>query len=298
MRDIPAGLAAKLGAGATTLCRCWLLERTDGVAMGFTDHDSDLTFEGHVFAAGTGLEAGAIESSTGLSVDNAQAVGALTSTGLSEADIAAGRYDEAVIRHWLVDWTSPDSNRVLVFRGGLGEITRGNSAFEVELRGAAEDLNRTVGRTYLPTCDRVLGDAACGFDTSQPGFFFEGIVGDVRSQRSFSSYGASSFAEDWFAFGALVWTSGENAGLSGIVKRDFAETPFRVFDLWQQAARSISPGDGFRVIAGCDKAAVTCRKKFDNFLNFRGFPSMPGEDWVTAYPANDGAHDGGRRGDE
>jgi len=48
----------------------------------------------------------------------------------------------------------------------------------------------------------------------------------------------------------------------------------------------------FRVVAGCDKTAETCRAKFSNFLNFRGFPHIPGDDWVTAYPKNGAVHDG------
>ena len=47
------------------------------------------------------------------------------------------------------------------------------------------------------------------------------------------------------------------------------------------------------VLMKCDKRAATCQAKFDNFLNFRGFPHMPGEDWLTAYPRGGQAHDGG-----
>jgi uncharacterized phage protein (TIGR02218 family) len=47
--------------------------------------------------------------------------------------------------------------------------------------------------------------------------------------------------------------------------------------------------------AGCDKRAETCRLKFANFLNFRGFPHVPGEDWLASYPTSDRAA-GGRRG--
>jgi len=47
------------------------------------------------------------------------------------------------------------------------------------------------------------------------------------------------------------------------------------------------------VTAGCDKGAATCREKFDNILNFGGFPHMPGEDWATGYPNTGGGHDGG-----
>jgi uncharacterized phage protein (TIGR02218 family) len=48
-----------------------------------------------------------------------------------------------------------------------------------------------------------------------------------------------------------------------------------------------------RLEAGCDKRAETCRLKFDNFLNFRGFPHIPGEDWLSSYPVSAGNNDGG-----
>ena len=48
---------------------------------------------------------------------------------------------------------------------------------------------------------------------------------------------------------------------------------------------------------GCDKRSSTCSEKFDNLLNFRGFPTIPGEDFLTVYPAKGERNDGkSRRG--
>lgn len=48
---------------------------------------------------------------------------------------------------------------------------------------------------------------------------------------------------------------------------------------------------------GCDKRSTTCSYQFDNLLNFRGFPDIPGEDFLTVYPAKGERHDGrSRRG--
>ena len=69
----------------------------------------------------------------------------------------------------------------------------------------------------------------------------------------------------------------------------------RHLTLWQEPGAAVAPGDTFQVVAGCDKSAGTCRGKFSNFLNFRGFPHIPGDDWVTAYPKNGGNHDGASR---
>ena len=40
----------------------------------------------------------------------------------------------------------------------------------------------------------------------------------------------------------------------------------------------------FDIIAGCDKRFETCRTKFANHVNFRGFPYMPGNDAAQAGP--------------
>ena len=84
MRVVPPELQARLDSGATRLCRCWGVERRDGVVFGFTDHDRDIAFGGVVFRASSGMDASALQSATGLSVDNAQTVGALTSAGSSD----------------------------------------------------------------------------------------------------------------------------------------------------------------------------------------------------------------------
>ena len=56
------------------------------------------------------------------------------------------------------------------------------------------------------------------------------------------------------------------------------------FDLWQRAAYPIAAGDGFTVTAGCDKRNETCRDRFANIANFRGFPHMPGTDFLLRGP--------------
>lgn len=49
--------------------------------------------------------------------------------------------------------------------------------------------------------------------------------------------------------------------------------------------------------AGCDKSFATCRSKFGNGINFRGFPHLPGNDFIVGgvRPSDPGAgpFDGG-----
>ncbi len=295
MRDIPPELQARLDSGATTLCRCWRVRRRDGLVLGFTDHDADLVFEGVTFRAGSGMDASALQSATGLAVDNAQASGALTDAAISEADIRAGRFDDADIHQWIVDW-SDVSLRVLMFRGTFGEIRRSDGAFEVEVRGLAEKLNVSVGRAILRTCDCRLGDARCGVELSTPAFSAEAVAAEGSAGALVVASGLEAFSGGWFRDGTLTWLSGSNSGRRVSIKEDALRGDGdRLIRLREQAPLRIAAGDRFRIVAGCDKSADSCRAKFNNIINFRGFPHLPGEDWVTAYPKSGEIHDGRSR---
>lgn len=269
-----------------TIARAWAVTRRDGLTMGFIDHDRPLSFEDIRFRPDSGMSARAVAQSSGLSVDNSEAVGALSDSAITEIDLMAGRWDGADVRLWEVDW-GDTGNRRLIFRGHLGEIARSGAAFRAELRGLSEPLNRAQGRVYHARCSAQLGDARCGFDLSRVGYSAEGtIVLDDDGQRLQLS-GVAGHDAGWFEHGQLVLLTGPAQGLSGLVKRDVAlPGSRRDIELW--AALGIRPvaGDRVRLLAGCDRRAETCRMKFLNYLNFRGFPHLPPEDWLIAPKVN------------
>lgn len=294
MSGLHEGLRAHLETGVTTTCRCWALSRSDGVVLGFTDHDLTLSFEGIDFRADTGLSALALQQSTGLSVDNTEALGALNDAAIREEDIEAGRYDMAEVRAWLVNWADVEQ-RQLQFRGSIGELRRAAGGFEAELRGLTDALNRPLGRVYQKPCTAVLGDRACGFDMTLPGYVTERAAEEVEDRRIFRFDALDGFEDGWFQHGRLCMTSGAAHDLKGAVKRDYVEDAKRVIELWHPIRATIAPGDMLRLEAGCDKRGVTCREKFQNFLNFQGFPDIPGDDWTISDPSKAGNLSGGSR---
>ena len=62
--------------------------------------------------------------------------------------------------------------------------------------------------------------------------------------------------------------------------------------LRQALSEAPAPGTALQLIAGCDKRFETCRDRFANAVNFRGFPHMPGRDFVFSYASGDGDDDG------
>lgn len=267
---------------AESVARAWAVTRRDGMVLGFTDHDGELVFEGITFRPETGLSARAVVQASGLSVDNTEAVGVLSDGAITEADLLAGRWDGADVRLWDVDWSKP-ANRRLIFRGRLGEVSRSGAAFKAELRGLSEPLNRTQGRVYHPRCSAELGDARCGFRLDQPGYGAEGRIRSGDEGQKFLLDGITGHEARWFERGELVVMSGVAAGLRAMVKLD---QPLagggREVELWSGLGLHPAVGDRVRLVAGCDKLDGTCRLKFRNYLNFRGFPHLPPEDWLLA----------------
>ncbi|MZR14039.1 DUF2163 domain-containing protein [Maritimibacter sp. DP07] len=272
-----------LQGGLTTLARCWLLRRRDGWVRGFTDHDRDLAFDGVTFRAETGLTAHAIMQTTGLAIDNSEALGALSDAAVSEADIRAGRFDGAEVEAWLVNWADP-AERVLQLHGTLGELTRAGGAFRAELLGLSEALNQPQGRVYQSACSAVLGDTRCGVDLDQPGFSETCTVLRVEDEVRLTLEGEIAQPERWFAKGRLRVLDGEAAGLTGVIKNDAPGAAGRHVELWQALRAPLAPGDRVRIEAGCDKRLETCRDRFANIVNFRGFPHVPGEDRLLSVP--------------
>ncbi|MGQ0565950.1 MAG: DUF2163 domain-containing protein [Gemmobacter sp.] len=288
-------LYAHLASGTTTVARAWRVARADGVVMGFTDHDRDLVIGGEVYRAGTGLTAKALQQTTGLAVDNTEAMGALSDAAITEGDILAGRFDGAEVTAWLVNWAATD-DRVMQFRGSLGEIQRAGGAFQAELRGLTEALNLPQGRVIQRPCAAILGDGACRFDLSLPGYFSERAVEVVEDGRVFRWADFTGFDDRWFERGRFRVLTGAAAGVVGVVKNDRLSATGREVELWQAVLPGVAVGDMVRIEAGCDKRAETCRLKFGNFPNHQGFPHVPGEDWLASYPVRTALNDGGSLG--
>jgi uncharacterized phage protein (TIGR02218 family) len=293
MRQLNETFAARLAAGATTLCTCWRLTRRDGRVFGATDHDRLIRIDDVDYLPTYGLTGASFESSNGLAPGKATAEGALDAEFITEADLVAGLWDGARVDVWRVDWTSL-ADRVRIWSGRLSEITRSGDTFSAELVSLKADLERPIGRIYTRACDAEVGDARCKVDLSLSSLRGEGVVTEVSGDRSFLVNDLSAFSDDWFAGGSLAWTSGANAGVTARILRHIAGAVAEI-KLAAAPRVHIAVGDAFSVTAGCDKRFATCGAKFANRDNFRGFPHLLGDDALLAGPASDRPNDGGGR---
>ncbi len=294
MKRLSQALAAHVATGETTLCRAWRVTCRDGFRLGFTEHDQVLAFDATVFEPGTGFAATEASSASGLAAPGAEVRGGFSSAAISEADLAAGRYDGARVELFVVNWQAPDEQHALISVQEIGEVNRAGPGFSAELRSFAHRLQQPEGRIYNRRCDADLGDSRCRVDMGLANRQAVGVVSDVLSADRLTISGLPDLSEGHFRLGHLLFDSGVLSGRRLAIEESGAGTgglvPLR---LWLPLEARPQPGDAVTLTVGCDKSFATCRKKFGNPLNFRGFPHMPGSDFAYSYVSGDSTHDGG-----
>lgn len=276
MKNISPALSAHLAGEVTTLASCWKLTRRDTTVFGFTDHDQDIAFESVSYKAATGFTPSTIQNSASLSVDNLDVEGILQDGAITEGDILAGKYDFAEIEIFQVNYNDLAQGALKLRRGWLGEVSLQRQQFIAEVRGLTQCLSQTIGELYAPLCRAALGDDRCKIDLS--GFTVTGSVTTVLSSQEFYD---TSLTQDsgTFSAGLISFTSGANAGLSMEVKEYIltAGSGGQVV-LALPMPHNLLMGDTYSLTQGCDKTIQTCFERFNNVVNFRGEPYVPGLD--------------------
>lgn len=289
--------SAHIATGATTLCRCFRLERADGVVYGFTDHDAPVTFDGLTYAPEAALDASEAAASLGLAPDEMDAAGALSADFITEDDLTAGAYDGAEVLAYDVNWRDPAARRLLG-RYRIGQVERGRLAFRAELRSLAAGLDRKEGRTHSALCDVTrLGDARCKLALGpwQAGATVTAVDGGGTEINVATG---SGLPPALLARGVVTWQSGANAGAESDIRGGAGLAGGWAVSLWRAPPRPIANGDAVTITVGCDRSWATCRGTFNNAANFRGFPFMPGPDIAGEYaiPGRPGQNGGSRFG--
>lgn len=275
MKSDTGGIQAHLDLNVTTLAWCWKATRRDGAIFGFTSHDQNLTIDGIIYYAETGLNATNAQAKVGTSVDNLEVGGMLDSNTITEEDLRSGLWDGCEIKVFIVNWKNT-VQQLTIQVGTLGDVTIKKLQFTAEMRSLAQFLQNTIGRIITKRCDADFGDTRCGINIAT--YTLTDSVGIVLSDSSFISNTTLSLNP----FGKLTWTSGLNSGSSMEVKSIATNNITLVLPM----ANSIQIGDTFSIHSGCDKnfTSTTGCSSYSNQINFRGFPFIPGVDAIMLYP--------------
>ncbi|HKY80362.1 MAG TPA: DUF2163 domain-containing protein [Sphingobium sp.] len=257
-----------------TLAFCWRLERRDGVTIGLTSHDRDLEV-GHVrYRAAPGMTPSAVRISIAADGGDTDLEGALVADAISEADLAAGRWDGAALELRLTEWEAAGEMWLLLARGEIGSVARRGGGFTAELVGAMAALKAAVAPSTSPDCRAALGDRQCRVDLAgRRRIVAVGSVDDAVASVAGLEAGA-------YGFGTLRWLTGANGGIVQAVVDNGSDA----VTLADAPRFAVEAGTLALLTEGCDRQLQTCRTRFANVANFRGEPYLPGTDLLTRYP--------------
>lgn len=268
---------------ALDLATCWLITRRDGVNFGFTDFPRELEIAGITYKAKNSYTRTSIRDTSNLAVDNLDVESVFSDDGITESDIRAGRFDFADVRVFVVKYSDLSVGSIKMRRGKLGEVGIKYDRYNAELRGLSQLVSMVVGETYTANCLADLGDSRCRVDVAA--LTVECVVTAVHSEWSFTVSGADIPAgkdPTYWNGGLTVFQDGQNAGVS--MECRVYDPAVQRLDLFLPMPFPVMVGQKLKLQPGCDKLEQTCIAKFNNILNFRGFPHVPGQDAMNKAP--------------
>lgn len=260
----------------TKLATFWRVTRQDGLTQGFTNYDQSITIDGILYKAATGFNATAFSQDIGLAVRNLDIESVLSSDGITEADLAGGKYDYARVDVFLCRWDIPPSSlslnppeHILMVRGIIGEVSMSDRRYKAEVRSFAQLLQQKISTVTTKECRAVFGDSKCTKDLS--GLTDNLTITGVTDKRQFTV--SSGRANGFYNLGQITFTSGNNNGIKAMVLSHSGG----VIQLFESLPYSLAIGNTLTAVAGCDKTVTAC-VNFNNILNYQGEPHIPGED--------------------
>jgi uncharacterized phage protein (TIGR02218 family) len=151
------------------------------------------------------------------------------------------------------------------------------SRFKLTIHSEISKFAQDVGRTITAYCDADFGDTRCGYSPIVDSV----TVTAVTDERNFTVSNAAARADDFFNRGTVQFTSGALNGTRPVEVFDYATGG--AVALWAPLAEAPQIGDTLNIQQGCGKTRADCLA-YDNVINFRGFPDVPGTDQVLRYP--------------
>lgn len=258
----------------------------------FTSHDQPVEFMGETYQPCHSLAASAAELGVVLgNPGGLELSGIIADAGISEADLEAGLFDRARVEVWMVPWEAAGGEVPFRLAAGIvGNMSQGDQGFVFDVQTPGALLNQQpLLPAYTPGCRWELGSSACGVKMDE--LTVSGAVTATAERnattrahhRVFWDAGRAE-PDGYFDLGMVQWSSGRNAGQVSEVKSYAAGQ----FTLWRPTQYPIQVGDQYEARPGCDKTPETCKTKFSNFVNYGGFPDVPGRDAISKTPDSKG----------
>lgn len=286
MLTINPTLEQSLTDSTLHLTTCWEVECVDGTFFRLTNYPNILTLsDGNTYQPTGGWDATATDFKVNILSSGFEARGVLDSSMITEEDLRAGKYRDAKVTEHVVDarWSWVSDIRTSIF--WILRTRWDGERWMAEMTSLPRKLRQRASVVISRNCKHTLGDSGCGIDLTPLTLTGKKVTAVFSARQSFKTDIAGEY-DDYFQYGKLTWTTGNNTGLSFMVQR--SDLSFGKMYLVEQTPYDIAVDDEFSIYPGCNRTAEHCQNKtdkdgekvFDNFDDFGGFPTVPGSDRI------------------
>lgn len=275
-----ATLALLNGSADFQMVDLWAIRLNGGTVIYWhgAGINTPLSFNGHTYLAGPGIDRGKISTKLGVEVATLDMTVSANSSDLINGapllPFAQGRgFDGATVvlyRGFLANWNPPYTivGGVIAFSGRVTQLKDVSRAkFTMTVSAWTVLLNVNMGPdVFQAGCLNSHYDANCGLTATN-------VAGTAAAGATTLAFNTSlSQADHYFDKGTITFTSGANSGLS------------RAIQTYLHASGAVTVafplpfapanGDSFNAVRGCLLTMADCTAQ-SNLIHFRGQPFTP-----------------------
>ncbi|MDR0572172.1 MAG: DUF2163 domain-containing protein [Rickettsiales bacterium] len=249
--------------------KCFKITLKNHEVLTYTENSEDLIVDNLVYRSCDGIDLKTINQYGDATENSVNIVGFVNDGNINERDIVMGKFDDAKIDIFLVNKNVLDGEKIYLSKGYFKDIQLIDDKFFINIEGILTALKKPITENYSPLCRASFCDVRCKLNEENHSFV--GSVDGVNSKISFFSNDLVDFEKNYFKYGIVTFMEGEDTRERIMIRENNQGTII----LSNGLGRDIIVGDGFKIMAGCDKTIETCAKKFNNNINFRGEPNIP-----------------------
>ena len=240
-----------------------------GVATRYANQPADVAYAGQTYTASS-IAHGKVEMNGDLSKEKVSVTLPRTTAFAQQfiSDVVDAVTTLTIYRGHATD---PDGEFVAVWKGSVGGAVLKGAEIQLECTSVYSLMRQPGLRArYTKTCRHSLYQRGCGLDRAD---FMEAGTLTAMSGVQLTVPAAAGFADGWFTGGQVAEPGGvlryviAHAGSTLVLLRPFGPDVFAALAGAGTLAVSLYPG--------CDRTPETCVARFDNLLNFGGFPWIP-----------------------
>ena len=256
----------------TNLARCWKITLKNSEVFAFTTASEDFTYDGIKYNQVSANDVSDLNTNLDINNDTVKISNLICSDLISANDILSGKYDGASVELFIVDLKNLDKGKLSLINGRISDIEFKDNTFIANIKGLKDEIDKVIGDVYTPLCRASFCDKKCKLNSTN--FTYEGTVDTIIDSVMFITKNNTilSKSSGYFENGTIEFTSGNNIGQ----KTEIKQFNSGKFMLSSELPYKLNTGDTFKAITGCDKQFRTCCEKFNNAINFRGEPHLPG----------------------